>query len=113
MHEAFSKMAIIVNYIELTCVIYLRIASSGATELGIVHLHINVYMYVCIYLYTFTCKYVLYFTDQKTYILSQEIVYEMALHVLVQRCVSMTSEAPEIPVFAGGGRETRPHCSLH
>jgi len=69
-------------------------------------------MYIYIYLYTFTCKYALYFTDQKTYILSHEIVYKMALHVLVQRCVSMTSEAPEMPVFAWGG-ETRPHCSLH
>lgn len=36
----------------------------------------------------------------------------MPLHVLVRRCVSMTFEAPGIPVFAGG-RETSPLCSLH
>jgi len=52
MHEAFSKMAIFINYVELTDVIFLRSVSSGATELSVVHLHINVYMYVYIYIHS-------------------------------------------------------------
>jgi len=51
MHEAFSKMAIFINYVELTYVIFLRSVSSGATELSVVHLHINVYIYIFIYIH--------------------------------------------------------------
>jgi len=52
MHEAYSKMAIFINYMAVTYVIFLRSASSGAAELSVVHLHINVYMYVYIYIHS-------------------------------------------------------------
>lgn len=45
-------MAIFIYCIELIYVIFLRSASSGATEFSVVDLHINVYMYVNIYIHS-------------------------------------------------------------
>jgi len=66
MHEAFSKMAVCINYIELTDV-FLRNASSGATELSVVYLHINVYMYVYIYIHSHVNMYYILETKRHTF----------------------------------------------
>jgi len=67
MHEAFSKMAIFVNYVELIYVIFLRSASSGATELSVVYLHINVYMYADIYIHSHVNMYYILETKRHTF----------------------------------------------
>jgi len=67
MHEAFSKMAIFINYVELTYVIFLRSASSGATDLSVEHLHINVYMYVYIYIHSHVNMYYILQTKRHTF----------------------------------------------
>lgn len=61
------------------------------------YLHINVYMYVYIYIHSHVNMYYILETKRHTF-----CPRPMALHVLVRRCVSMTFEAPEILVFAGG-----------
>jgi hypothetical protein len=70
MHEAFSKMAVFINYIELTYVIFLRSASSGATDLSVLHLHINdinVYMYVYVYIHSHVNMYYILQTKRQTF----------------------------------------------
>lgn len=61
-------MAIFIYYIELIYVIFLRSVSSGATELYVVDLHINVYMCVNIYIHSHVNMYYILQTKRHIFI---------------------------------------------